>query len=507
MTTTQTTNTRRAPASGASGSDSTRYLCAAMQLNSRLARATIDKVVEDPHRAAASSPAVDLATVLKYALAAQRRQLVRDSVLAVLAVLALTALANASAPAFWLMLLAAWATVLIETVYTYHEVIIPRLRRDAFVPAQAPDPPSPEHRARLADIADRDRGNVTVFAGYAPTAGYGELVNTWSLSLNVARPEEGKEITPFAVHEVYEHIGGKVAELDLPGVLVEDRLFVNGLDLQHGVDPQVEQMILPDPLKAPVARVDGAALRRLRDDPHGRARPYLTFCVTGWDGELVTTIFLRFVLLPKRDVLFMESTVLVLPPTDERYTKVDRLPVTPTPRWILGLARETAFRSIGLLVISIPMVIAHLLGPVRGWREESRRKRMILQQRAFNYGAEPNPREKTNDGRYHRYFQKLDSDLYLKTVEHRVMDALVEFLSEHNVDVSELVERQTTILNSGIYIGGQAQVNAQSMAAGLGASARVFADQAAARFGGGRGGGQAGGAGPAAPGGRTGGRR
>jgi hypothetical protein len=77
------------------------------------------------------------------------------------------------------------------------------------------------------------------------------------------------------------------------------------------------------------------------------------------------------------------------------------------------------------------------------------------------------------------------------------MDALVEFLQDHHVDVSELVERQTTILNSGIYISGQAQVSTESMAAGRGA--RAVAGQAASRLG--RGG--SGGAGNTSRGGRS----
>jgi hypothetical protein len=467
-----------------------------MQLDSRLAQKTIQNVVEDRHRAAASAPGVDLTTVLKYALAARKRQMIRDFVLACVTVLALMAFVNGS-PWLWVMLLAGWGTVLGEAYVTYYGVIFPKLRREVFEPAQAPEPQSSELRNRLADLASRDRGNVTVFPDYAPSAGYGEIFDTWSFSLNVAKAEEGEEIIPFEVHEVYEHIGKKVAALALPGVLVEDRLLVNGLDLRHGVNEEVERMILPDPMKAPVARVDAAALRRLRDDPENRARPYLTICVSGWNGELVVTHFLRFVLLPKRDVLFVEATTLVLPPTSERYTKVDRLPAEPTARSLLILARDSAIRAIPLLVFSIPAVTRNAFAPIRRSREESQRKQMINHERNFNYGAPPNPREQTHERKYHRYFQKLDGDLYLKAVEHRIMDALVEFLQDHHVDVSELVERQTTILNSGIYISGQAQVSTESMAAGRGA--RAVAGQAASRLG--RGG--SGGAGNTSRGGRS----
>jgi len=47
---------------------------------------------------------------------------------------------------------------------------------------------------------------------------------------------------------------------------------------------------------------------------------------------------------------------------------------------------------------------------------------------------------------------------------------LVEFLDDHNIDTSDLKERQTTILNSGVIVQG-GDVNAESLAVGPGAEA------------------------------------
>lgn len=70
----------------AHGSDhgTTRYLCAAVTLDPVLERKAIDDVLEEQQRAVVTTPGVDLVTVLKYALAAQRRRLARDAVLLVL---------------------------------------------------------------------------------------------------------------------------------------------------------------------------------------------------------------------------------------------------------------------------------------------------------------------------------------------------------------------------------------------------------------------------------------
>src|SRR3954453_19699089 len=56
-------------------SDSTRYLCSAMYLDSRHSATVVRDVIDADHRAVASSPGVDMACVARHALAARRRQL------------------------------------------------------------------------------------------------------------------------------------------------------------------------------------------------------------------------------------------------------------------------------------------------------------------------------------------------------------------------------------------------------------------------------------------------
>jgi hypothetical protein len=73
---------------------------------------------------------------------------------------------------------------------------------------------------------------------------------------------------------------------------------------------------------------------------------------------------------------------------------------------------------------------------------------------------------------YRRYFQRLDREMYVKTLEQRLLDAIIQFLDEHNVDVSDLVERQTTILNNGVMLSG-GTIQAESLAVGTGARARA----------------------------------
>ncbi|QIZ35950.1 hypothetical protein [Saccharopolyspora sp. ASAGF58] len=453
--------------------DATRYLCAALQLDPGLNDKALQNILDEDYRAVASSPGVDLVTVLKYGLAARRRQLTRDVLIVLLGLIGLGVLASPQPGWALLVLFAGWAVMFIETLSTHYGILSAQLRRNAFDPANAPAPTRGRTAARLADIAARDRGNLTVFADYAPFAGYGITFGNWSFTLNVAKAEEGKDIVEFTVQELRDFVADSVRGIGLPGVLVEDRVFVSGLDLLHGFEPSVQQAILPNELAAPASRVDEAVLGRLHDDPNSRARPYLTVRVTGWSGELVVTMFLRFALSPQKDLLFVEANYSLLPPVKRRYQEVDRLLSSPTFRQLGRLAAMSLIRLVPAVFGGGQRVWAGLVSPLTRVLKSRREAREITQDRTFNYGATMSLREEAADNRYHRYFQQLDKEMYAKLAERRVMDALEEFLADHNVETSDLSERQTTILNNGIYVTGHGKLDAMSVAAGTNAIART----------------------------------
>jgi hypothetical protein len=86
--------------------------------------------------------------------------------------------------------------------------------------------------------------------------------------------------------------------------------------------------------------------------------------------------------------------------------------------------------------------------------EARARRRAVRRNPGFNYGAERSLREHASDWRYRVYFQRLDEEMHLKTVEQRLLDTLIDFLDEHQIDTSALKERETTILNNGVMVSG-----------------------------------------------------
>ncbi|MFI1521015.1 hypothetical protein [Kitasatospora cineracea] len=460
--------------------DATRFLCAAVQLDGALGNRVVDAVLKEPYRAVAFSPGVDLVCVLRYALAAQARQATARGVLTCVALvlvspLLLQAPPPVPLPVFVLLLLvAAWATVLTERLVTFYGVLRPRLSRHAFDPARAPHA-QPAEEKLLGEVAAQDRqGNVSVFAGFDPFLGYGKLVSPWNFTIAVDRPDEqSDQVLPFTLAELNTEVTGVLRALGLPGVTVAERVFVNGADLAQGLDPALQRLLLPRPDGRPRTDLPPDTLDRLREDGAGRARPYLMTTVSGWSGELVVGTVTRFSLSAARDLLFVEGGTTVLPPLRHWYHQVDHLLDRPTWRQLLTLLGTSAAAVPGRLLAAPAEALGRLAEGLAARRKQREQLRRIALG-AFNYGAELSIREAAAEPGFHRYFQQVDSQMYTKVVERRVLDALTDFLTDHQVDVSELRERQNVIYNGGIFTSGNANVSFVDSPVAAGAGSRIM---------------------------------
>lgn len=431
--------------------DATRYLCAAVHTDSQLNKLVIRALIDDEHRAVAFSPGVDLSTVLKHALAARRRLRIRDALLALQAILAIPLL---GAP-----LLTAWLTVYVERWHTYHKVLMPHLRREVFDRNTAPQPMSAAHRARADQIATMSREeNVIVSNGYNPFTGFGVADTDWSFALTVDAAAPGEIVKPFTIHELYDRVEHNVSALGLPGVSVTSRVLVNGDDLRAFLDPADARVLLPDPFRPPVWHVDDSYVRKLREEPGNRARSYLVIRVTGWSGEIVATLFLRFVMLPKRDLLFVELSRSLLAPYRDEFHDVDRVASAN------HLLRRSLAMTLPTLLQSLVNTAQTLMRPLTLSRQRQENEKAI-RDGSFAYGPTIIPRELAASRMYHRYFQRVDRQMYVKLVEQELFDVLADFLEEHGISSDDLRARVSIIQNNGIMVTG-GQLNAGAVSAG-----------------------------------------
>jgi hypothetical protein len=433
-----------------------------------LAERVIREIVDEEFKAPPSSPEVDLITVLQHALAARGRQLVRDVILTLLLFVLIVLLTVGVGVLLTVIigLLMAWLIVSVEQVITTYGVVARELRPGSV--GAAPAPPAGSWAAhRLDQLARRSGGNVTVAGDYNPFVGSGLPLDrdAWSFTLDIGRAAEGQVAQPFSVHEIHDHVFDRLTRVGLPGVSLAEQVFVDGRDLRG------DRRFLPDELAPPVPHVEDTLLRALTAAPEDLARTYIRLRVTGWRGQLVLSTFLRFVVTGQN--LFIELSHSLLTPVLRRYQEVDTLLPQPSFRQLLRIARRSFTPALVGLFLAPFAVTRAIFAPLRRHRHRARQRREITTALRFNYGPIMAPREVVSDARYQRYFQQLDKSLYSKVVEKRLLEAIVSFLDDKGVDTHELIERQTTILNNGVYITGRSTVNAQSIAGGLGARAKT----------------------------------
>lgn len=442
----------------------TRYLSAAVNFDSNLAKVVIDHILEEPYRAIASTPGVDLVMVLKYALMANRRRIIRDVLLLIYLclMLATVLIAYITVPLF---LFISWITVLSERYTRFYGQSSRPLRPGQFATAEPRSPSRNSHAAReLARVAESDRtGNVTIYSAFSPFVGYGNITSSWSFAVDVTAPRRDTPPRPFTAQELYNHVEAGLAELDLPGLEIGERLFVNGLDIRD------DSRFLQTETGPPVTSVSGDLLTALMADPEERARPYLTVSMTGWQGDLVTTTFVRFLL--SRTDLFVEAARTAVPPLLPVFKAVDEFEMAPADGEFSAILKAASRQTIPLLLGS-PRAVLHELR--RGSRREAKRRRMG---RRPDYGALISVREAAADTNWQRYFQIFDHSRYIKVIEQRIFGSLIEFLRAHDVDVSSLVSQAEVLINNGMMITNNgvqitdSTVHAGQVAGGPGAKA------------------------------------
>jgi hypothetical protein len=434
-----------------------------MYLDSGLARSVLDEAA-DAHHAQVPCEGVDLELVKRHAWEAGMRHAVRDLLLFFALVFLVVFFFGGNPLLALAALLALWAIVAWDAYSVRYDVLAKGFGQGTGGQA------SPQATGR---------DNVTIYRGFWPFRGFGQRLDngSWSLALDCGKPAEpGGRIDAFSVGELHQAVVDGVRALRLADIRIEDRLFVSGTDIRE------MPMLLPDPERPPVSRVPPGVIASLMEDPNSIARHYLRIGYHGWGDEIVANVFVRLVLAERS--LFVECNLSVLGPIKAAYHEVDDITSQPTFKQVRVLATESLRRMPGLALRSFFGLLGWWTMSWRHSKIERAQRREIREHRAFDYGAGPSLRERAADFEYHRYFQRLDKERYVKVIVKRVLDSIVEFLASRGIDTSDLRERGTTILNNGVMVSGGGSLTAGSVAAGAGASARNRVVEAAkAAFG------------------------
>ncbi|MGI0494901.1 hypothetical protein ACN4EG_24215 [Alkalinema pantanalense CENA528] len=458
--------------------ETTRYLCAAAHLDPFFSQQVIQQILHEEYRAVIVPAGLDLFTIVKHCLNARRRRIIRDILLTVILWLAWSYVGYQIEILYYpdpisgffltlmgifpsLFFLVAYTIIATESWITQYEIVAKNLTKGNFHPDCVTLPNEEIIRKKLSNICDEADSNVVVYSGFSPFVGSGVDLGGWSFALDISKGKEEMgqrlEAQPFDVEEIDQFMTHALEKLQLPDLSIRSWLYVNGQEIRD--NPQ----FLPDLLRRPVSQVDPSVMQQFLNFPTESIRHYRCIRVMGWQGELILSTFLRFIKIG--DNLFTEVNYFLLTPLKPEYRRIDTLSSSPSLRHRLQTLGGALLSSFFLWPFAPFSLLLTLFNAINRQLSRGKIKRLIRENPVFDYGAMTSIREMASSNLYRQYFQKLDKEMYLKIIQKSILDGIIHFLDQHNINTEEFKERSSTILNNGVMVTG-GSIEAQNLTVG-----------------------------------------
>src|SRR5262245_21025634 len=105
-------------------------------------------------------------------------------------------------------------------------------------------------------VGKDDKQNVVISGDYSPFVGSVYDIHGWSFTVDTKKPQQHFEpIKELDIKYLYLETCGDIEKLNIPGILITDKLFVNGRDIRFDKD------FLIDILMKPSTRVDNSIIK------------------------------------------------------------------------------------------------------------------------------------------------------------------------------------------------------------------------------------------------------
>jgi hypothetical protein len=435
--------------------ETTRYLSAATQISLEYARSVVARVVHEPYRALAPAHGADVTVVARWALDSLRRIAHRDAVLTMTLITGVffswlsAAVLQASAWVVFAIVIAMFVMAFFFTAHEYwvrwYRILAGQMLRDVFDPARAPEPVSERVNMRLQAAAARKAGNLVVFGGRSAFIGSGNLVGQEQIVIDVSRGAQkddnsSSEPIPFTNADVHVAISKAIQNINLPGLNVSERVFVNGRHVRGNRGLQRH------PLEPPFASVSDELLHGAAEHPTADARSYVCAEIHSWQGQLVVTMFARAI--HTGGWLYIEYSFYLLPPINAIYTGIDSLYNESLARRLRKTLAWSAARTFPYLLAS-PFCLAKQGIETLSWNaRESAQGYFINHGQSFDYGALRSIREEACWRGYRHYFIKRDITMYVLLLQKTLLREIENFLDDHNIATAEFVAQAKVIIDA-----------------------------------------------------------
>ncbi|KHL91837.1 hypothetical protein QW71_32575 [Paenibacillus sp. IHB B 3415] len=446
--------------------DITRYLCAAAEIAPKFRNKVFEQIIDNTIRYVAPSYGVDVPLVARHCIRGQVRDLVVEALLSV--VLLWTLFSSFKSYGvfsgifhFVLTLFTyPWLVAVLlrwSNLYLGYKIIAKDLKEkdkedesNSLIEAQ--------YEKRIKELEELQDGNVVYYSGYNPFVGSGKQVDGWSFVCGTKLKEElGLEPENLSLYVLYALINRNMTSLKIPNLTVQDKLFVNGMEIRE------DSRFLPNIYQSPVSSVAEALVDEYKEECEGNIRYYQTVQVVGWQGNIVFSSFFRITKNEKH--LFVEANYYAVPPLKAQFYEIDQLSSTIP----FGLVMKMGATSILPAILQLPLSPLRAVRYGRAFFKGRKDKKEILKQidmnQKFNYGAYESIREMAARKNMQYFFQKTDLNMYKKQIERCFTDSIIEYLEGIGVDTSEFIQRKESIINQGIMING-GQINGDVVSVG-----------------------------------------
>jgi hypothetical protein len=463
-------------------SETTRLLCAAAYLDRKFRELVIKNCCDNRHQALGACFGLDMPTVVRHCRRAKRifgkrtLFLFLPGLIAWIALFAFMGSPDGQAAAL------GWLTIvyfLCFGICLYFEsraraIVTHNFMRGNFEPEKSLS----TNDISVDSIRAAEVGNTVIYSGFSPFVGSGENIGAWSFALdlrkranptpvssgsgsNVSSELSAIELENITLETLYARVARDISAIGLDRVTLQDKLYVNGRDIRD------DTRFLSHPLDRPRYRVDDQVVAdAMFKQEEKQLRHYRCIRVVDWSGELVLSIFLRFSKLGHN--LFVEASYFLLTPIAERFRAVDAMSPHFRFRRFVEFVFVTAIKTPFLTLWAPFGLMWQIFEGFQRWSARRHEDELIRENPTFDYGAAFSFRQWASSNAYRRYFQRLDKEMYLKVLEKNILDSILTFLEENDVDVSELKQRQTMILNQGVILSG-GNMTTENLSVGVGA--------------------------------------
>lgn len=431
--------------------DTTYYLCALSHLDEGFREKIINDFIDEEYKSLSPSYGIDIVPIIKHCIASNRIHLFRNILLSLVFLFILLSIKSGDFSLIFILLTLSWIIVFIKLLSSH--LLINGL---ALIPNKTLAVLNKRHnfsyiKEKLKQAKNAQDSNIIIYDRFLPFIGFGSKLDSWSFTLDTSKGknEANNVISPssFELIELYSLLTARIDELDIKTLTIKDRLFVDG----QKIDCMENLNLLVNQFNRPICNIDDDIVKSYINNINNYIRYYKCFHISLFDGDIVSSIFLRFTQIKQN--LYIEFNIYLLPPLDEEYYKiVDSAKEISRYKKVFEIALKTTIRFLFLLVFSPFIILAKIFSLLP--KDKNKKTKELIRKKLFNYGATTSMREYFSSLKYLKYSQILDQDMYSKVIQRRTLDTITEFLDSKGIDTSDLKDRKNTIYNNGIIVSG-----------------------------------------------------